>query len=162
MFSFFSGCVVPLSPDFQDPSPVPNYSPHLVNSDPFAETTGLRPPQTFKVEVADPNSGDLLYVRWVSDYPPFTQADSKLLVTPPVVMGMMVGAHQGTIITYELGSPNLSTCRELPAGDHKLVVIVWDRPFLPSDQFNIDPAHRYNATVSGTAPIMAGWSVTCP
>lgn len=166
MFSILCGCVVPLSPDFQDPPPVANSSPKFVLGDPFFSATAIRPPQTFEVRVVDPNLQDLLYVRWASDYPPYVEAGSKLLVTPPVLMGVMAGTTQDikngyTTFKYDLSSPNAMTCRDLSGPDHRLVVIVSDRPFLPTDQF-MNSSFRYNDTVAGTSWIMAGWGVTCP
>ena len=156
----FTGCVVPVAPDFQDPASVPNYQPQFLNSDPFFETTGWRSPQTFKVQVADPNPGDTLYVRWVSDYPPFTQAASLLLKE----MTLPPQGTPATEIKYDTSLPNSMACLQLlPGLEHRLVVIVSDRPFLSTEQFNNSP-FRFNlpATMGVTSTIMQGWSVTCP
>jgi len=149
-FAFNSGCVLPVSPEFQPTPAAPNYPPAFVRSEPFAETTVSAHPQTFTVEVVDPNPADKLYVRWVSDYPPFT-ARSRLLVDD------VEGRPQGPPISFEG-----SRCEKFAMGmEHELVVIVSDRKFRPYDQFTSD--FRFNLVEGGGTPIMMAWDlVNCP
>jgi hypothetical protein len=161
-----SGCVVPVAPEFQNPSAAPNYGPYFVDTDPFAETQAIAG-QDFTVRVADPNPGDVLYVRWASDYPPFVQTRSKLLVD-----GATLAATGGPRPThYATRDSNGVDCRDFtqfpPGADHKLVVIVSDRPFVPPAEVSTNRVDRYNA-VQGDAnftfpPLMAAWTVQqCP
>ena len=81
------GCVVPVEPHFQDPPQAPNYYPYLSNADPIAQTAVTVQPApgmlVFNVQVGDQNLDDTLYVRWVSDYPPYTNGLSKIVVDGP-------------------------------------------------------------------------------
>ena len=76
----------------------------------------------------------------------------------------LTSVPQSSTITFDLSAMSATTCiPKLTAGiDHRLVVIVADRPFSPPNLLTNDPEHRYNVTASGTSLTMAGWSVTCP
>jgi hypothetical protein len=174
----YPGCVVPLSPAFEDPPSAPNYPPYFTGYDPYIETPNI--PQLFKVRVIDPNPGDTLYVRWVSDYPPFVQGVSKLLtdgvtlppIPPPKGSNTSgVAAVGDRAAEYDAGpkatGPACGDFRQgAPGADHKLVVIISDRPFLSPDVFT-NRMDRYNV-VSGdpnftVPPIVAAWTVQgCP
>lgn len=147
------GCVLPVSPEFQPTPSAPNYSPAFVRSEPFEETTVSAHPQTFTVVVTDPNPADRLYIRWVSDYPPYT-ANSRLLQDEE---GRLQTGPEGTEISFEA-----SRCEKFALGmEHELVVIVSDRKFFPYDQFTSE--FRFNLVEGRGTPIMMGWDlVNCP
>jgi hypothetical protein len=171
------GCVVPLSPEFEDLPSAPNYPPHFTFYDPYIETPTM--PQPFTVRVIDPNPDDILYVRWVSDYPPFVQGVSKLIIdgvtllpspvrkdsNPSGVVGFNDRATEYDAGPKATGPACGDFTRFDTGADHKLVVIVSDRPFL-SPLLN-NSTFRYNQ-VQGDPnftlpPIMAGWTVErCP
>ena len=151
---------MPVSPDFQNPPAAPNYPPYFVSTEPFAQTTVAAPQtmggqQRFTVTVVDPNPNDTLYVRWVSDYPPFTQSDTRLLVDDP--NGMAQRNPEGTEIPYVA-----TQCKDFaPGTEHTLVVIVSDRKFRPYNQFTGD--FRYNIVEGTATAIMTGWRIiNCP
>lgn len=150
------GCVIPVGPDFRDPDRSINVPPYFTGSDPFFETA-VTAPQTFTVKLKDPNPLDKLYVRWVSDYPLYSQASSRLLETKD---GVTLGDGD-TSVVY---GPIPADCHDFSSpgqtANHRLVVIVADRPFKePGDAEN--PLFRYNAATDKAQPIMAGWTVTC-
>jgi hypothetical protein len=155
-FTLSPGCIVPVAPEFQDPPKAPNYYPYFVESLPlFDTTTGV--PQTFEVHAGDPNPADILYVRWASDYPPFTQARSRVIDQSMVRQDL-----PQTEIIYKAIDP--MPCEKFAPGmEHKLVVIVSDRPFVPTGVFSTRP-DRFNAVEGdATIPIMRGWIVQgCP
>src|SRR4051812_34931695 len=80
--SFMSGCVVPVTPAFQDPPASQNYAPVFLNVDPEIGAVVTR--SAFLVTVTDPNVGDDLYVRWIADYPPYSNNTRTLLPTTKV------------------------------------------------------------------------------
>lgn len=69
--SVSSGCVVPIGPEFEDE---PNLAPYIVSSTPRPGAEILGPPAAepkLTVEIGDPNIHDVLWVRWIYDYPPW-------------------------------------------------------------------------------------------
>jgi hypothetical protein len=170
MFCLLAGCVVPVAPDFQNPPKGLNYYPYLLNSDPVqGSTVTLSGNQwlSFRVLVGDQNLGDTLYVRWASDYPPFAPSVSKVLVDASDGVGMAIPppTKQTEIrpeIFYDARCENFAPNMQ----QHRLVVIVSDRPFVKPASFSGDL--RYNLVDTRadkslvTYPIMPGWNVNCP
>jgi hypothetical protein len=153
--SLSTACILPVAPEFQDPPKAPNYAPFFVSFDPFAETPVTQVPLTFSVLLADPNPQDTLHVRWAADYPPFVQTRSRLLVDEQTIM-------PGAVPQASYPLPALDSCKVFASGgDHRLVVIVSDRPFRKVDTFT--GVYRFNLVEGGEPPIMAGWTVPgCP
>jgi|GEM_PF-1937723 hypothetical protein len=120
-----SACVLPIGPDFQDPLSSPNYAPYFVDTLPVAGSivTATDTVPQFRVTVQDPNVGDDLEVRWIADYPPFTENTRVILTTPLPHPG--VPQPQDATVT-----PNctLDSLAKIPS--HQLYVVVADRPFL--------------------------------
>jgi hypothetical protein len=158
-------CVLPVAPDFQDPLKAPNYYPYFQSTDPIQES--IQTPQTLHASVGDQNLGDTLYVRWVSEYPQYVQNLTKVLVDsvdgrgmpyPPAPTGQ---TEIRKSIDYDIDCKLFA-----PAQQHRVVVIVSDRPFLMPTTFS-GPL-RYNLVgprADGsptTIPIMAGWNIICP
>ena len=115
------GCILPVSPEFQDPEP--NLSPYVVNATP---AIGAVVGENEKIEVAlaDPNPGDVLFLRWVFNYPEFTSASRFSLseILPPSVgrgeVRTRVARIQPTCFRDFVG-----------ATDHRVILIVSDRQF---------------------------------
>jgi hypothetical protein len=143
---------VPVAPEFRDPDKVENFPPYFEGSTPIFWKREVFAPQTFTVKVRDRNPLDNLYVRWVSDYPEFEEAFSKLLAES---MG-------GSVTDFSYG-PIPADCKDFAQGrdaTHRLVVIVSDRPFNPPPLAeNVEL--KFNSAKDGATPIMAGWNVTC-
>lgn len=76
--SQMSACIIPVAPSFQDPPSTPDSPPYLSNFSPknFNDIVTVPVPagQVFSATVSDPDVSDPLNVRWVVDYPPFTNA----------------------------------------------------------------------------------------
>lgn len=166
------GCVVPVEPHFQDPPTAPNYYPYLSDSDPIAQTTRTLPPAPamleFRIQVGDQNLDDTLYVRWVSDYPPYTAGITKVVVEGADSQGLPLPptSPRGEVRFI----PAYKTrCEDFfPGSTHSLAVIVSDRPLSPSNQpfggdlrYNLVPKNPMNQPV--TYPLMTGWTIEgCP
>lgn len=151
--SLAPGCVVPLAPEFEDPPKAGNSPPYLVKSVPLPETSQMADVD-FYVTVMDPNPRDRLYVRWVSDYPPYQQSTSKLLESREITSSPM-----GSSVMYQVPT-NCENFKSIPNPPHRLVVIISDRPFVNPDIAE-NSEFRYNATETKTNPLMVGWNVTC-
>ncbi|MEO5768655.1 MAG: hypothetical protein ABIS92_09925 [Polyangia bacterium] len=173
-FVSFAGCVLPVSPDFQNPPAIPNSYPYFWNIFPAAESTVTFPSagsgEPFKIQLGDPNLDDTLYVRWISDYPPFAINVSKVLSDGANGTGLAIvpTPKAPTKLRPEIFFP--ASCESFSPGmqQHRLVVIVADRPFLRAGTF--DDGLRYNRVAAQsntdqspvTNPIVAGWNVICP
>lgn len=147
------GCVLPVSPDFQNPPLAPNYPPSFDFFEPYQETDVSQLPQDFTVLLSDPNPQDTLHVRWAIDYPPYVQSRSLLVIDEQTL----------TPGSLKPVSYHLDSCANFKAtgAEHKVAVIVSDRPFQPVGLFS--GIARYNQTEGMLPPIMAGWSVSaCP
>ena len=150
----FSGCIVPIAPEFQDPPKQPNYEPSFELVMPFGETT-VQMPAMFSVVINDPNPQDTLHVRWAADYPAYTAARSRLLVDE---LTIPPGATRKAELRFTSDDP----CHGMvPGSDHKLVIIVADRPFRDANQFTAE--FRYNLVENDRPTAMVGWNLTgCP
>jgi hypothetical protein len=141
---------VPVVPDFQDPAVSANLPPYFESSTPLFQWQRMAP-EEFSAKVIDPNPFDTLYVRWVSDYPNFQSAYSRLLQEG------QVGSEAVVSYRVPISCETFSAAAPLP---HRLVVIVADQPFKKPDQAdNFD--NKYNSTEKPTVVIMGGWTVTC-
>ena len=150
------GCVIPVGPDFRDPDKVENLPPFFTGSEPYFETMRTAP-QTFTVKVRDRNPLDKLYVRWVSDYPEYQEAFSRILYEDNK-NGVTLGEGD-TPIGYGPIPANCADFRGQMA-THRLVVIIADRPFLKPEEAP-NTLLPFNAATLNAQPIMAGWTVTC-
>ena len=166
ILTFAHGCVVPLAPDFEDPPALPNYPPYFLNSEPGAQLA-VTAPKVFTVTVVDPNPQDVLYARWVSDYPPFTQFLSKIVLSADAIAPNQPGGGTALMSYFTGGEPGSlkQMCADFipsPNPTHSLALIVSDRPFLSTTQVAPNPDYRYNAIVApDDVAIMQGWLVTC-
>ena len=70
--SLTPACIIPVGPDFQDPVGVANAPPYVVSADPVEGWHSVNPMAEFIVTPGDVNVGDPLFVKWVTDYPPFS------------------------------------------------------------------------------------------
>lgn len=163
IFSLLPACVLPVGPDFQDPPTVPNYPPYFVAVGPntpfFSSTVAISDSgTTFEVIVADPNAGDTLSVRWVSDYPiytarrtnPIQEQDMKQVADP-----VTLDAHFTVTV---------SCVDDFAGGGDTLTVIASDRGFASDLATVQNPELRYNYDSDGKLTLLMGsWIVTgCP
>ena len=124
-----SACILPLSPEFQDPPSSPNFAPVIIDTNPPEGSVLSRMPSeeiTFRVTISDPNVLDNLYVRWVADYPPFS------VNTRGLELDTLTHSADGTPLRAEadLMLSCLTTLAPIPM--HQIVAIVADRQFDPT------------------------------
>jgi hypothetical protein len=141
-----SACVLPIAPDFQDPLSSPNYSPFIISSSPPSGSivTGMpTTTTTFRVTVSDPNVGDDLHVRWLADYPPISDANTRLLVSDLIISHSADGQPIVQDVSLDIG------CRQQLSPQlmqHQVMVLIADREYeaVRLDQDNltklVDPA----------------------
>lgn len=125
LFAAVCGCVVPVSPKWSDPDS--NYPPSIASAEPPVGSILGRDldggsPVEVRVELADQNVGDNLYLRWIIDYPPHS-ADTVVLETFQPGGNSIVRTAE--IFAPECGSDHLSRT----VSDHRLLLAVSDRPF---------------------------------
>lgn len=132
-----------------------NFPPYFTDSNPTFWKKEVFTPQTFTVKVRDRNPLDKLYARWVSDYPDFEEAFSKLLLAEDKVAG---GSDD---VTFTYGQVPADCANFAPRQDpnHRLVVFVSDRPFLPPADSN--PDRPYDSTKGDAVTITGGWNIIC-
>ena len=151
------GCVVPVGPEWTDPQS--NSPPTIHSANPPVGSILAPDPGGASVEaeivLADNNTDDDLFVRWLVDYPPFDETVSRLayettqpggadVVRPRLRFAPSCGDDQI--------APDLSS--------HRLMVAASDRPFLA-----VDPAQPVlDAVPDGGLVVRAMWQfqLACP
>ena len=126
-----SGCVVPVGPEWTDPPS--NTPPTISSADPAVgsllelDADGGAPPEVV-VELADQNTQDKLYARWIIDYPPYQVGISRVVLTADLPGGNQI--RRG-LIRYR---PNCSDDRiSHDFANHRLLLAVSDGPFAIDD-----------------------------
>ncbi len=131
-----SGCVVPVGPEWSDPQS--NYPPTIHSANPpigsmLGGTADAAVAAIVEVVLADQNTADTLYVRWIIDYPPFVENVSHVAFPLEQPGGKEILRPS---IRY---APNCSDDAISHASpDHRLLLAVTDRPFAPDDQTRLD------------------------
>jgi hypothetical protein len=126
-----SACITPVAPNFQDPPSTPDSPPYLSDFSPknFNDVVTVPVPagEVFSATVSDPDIGDTLNVRWVVDYPPYTNATrlgNQMPISP---------SSNGQPINQQVSQTvycNLINSAVPPSdGKHQLELIVADRAF---------------------------------
>ncbi len=127
--SLAAGCVVPLKPEFEDPEK--NYAPYIDSASPAIGTVVTAPPDVdppFIVYLKDPNQGDVLYVRWIFNYPPY---DGN---TGVVNIGGVPPAADPTVARRVAIAVNcIDSNLPLGAKQHRVMLAVSDRKFKGED-----------------------------
>jgi hypothetical protein len=129
-----SACIIPLGPDFQDPVATPNAAPYFESAHPDFGSVVTPPGLQFTVTVTDPNVGDDLHIRWVADYP---GANYRTLTPESFVAHSTNGTPLRTTVsaTVDCLLDNLAMTSD---GEHRVEVIVADRPFVESSGTQLD------------------------
>jgi hypothetical protein len=153
----FAGCVIPVSPEFEDAER--NYPPFLITSNPseadiFTQgTTGED--REIAVTLADHNLHDNLFVRWLVDYPGANMATSRPIredILPPS------GSFERSTYRIQPGCDSLG----LTPGPHRLVLAVADRRFL--DVFagdSVSPEAPLDTPDGDGIRIRVVWTLNC-
>jgi hypothetical protein len=114
-------CIIPVGPDFRDPSGAPNAAPYITDSNPEIGDVVQLPRFVFNVQ--DTN-GDNLHVRGIIDFPPFTQGTT--MISSDTFENPSPGEPFATPVRKEF----LCT-GPTPLPSHQIMVIVADRRFVP-------------------------------
>jgi hypothetical protein len=152
-----SACIIPTSPDFQDPMAGSNYPPYFESATPDFNSIVTPQQLTFSVTVTDPNVGDDLFVEWFADYP---GANYRPLPAPSSVAHSTNGQplHATLTATVDCSIDNLVPNTN---GEHRIEVIVADRPFVDP----IPPETRLDLVPTPGFAIRASWlleQLSCP
>ena len=153
-----AACVVPAGPEWVDP---PGNSPPSIYwaSPPVGAVLLLAvdagTPATVEVELADRNTKDNLYLRWIIDYPPFDPSVSQLAL-PYTLRG------NGDVVRPRQAFSPSCAAHKIATGfkNHRLMLAVSDR-----DAFVDDPQQTVLDQVeNGNFRIEAGWlfEMECP
>ena len=130
----FSGCVVPVGPEWTDPQS--NVPPTIDNANPpigsnLAMDAGADAQLLFEVVLADQNTQDKLYARWIIDYPPWDDGISRIALPHGQPGGNQV---QRPPISY---APSCSDdTLSHASSNHRLLLAVSDRPFAYDPPFS--------------------------
>lgn len=139
-----SGCVVPAGPEWVDPQT--NVPPSIVSAYPpvgsvLTNDSEAGTQASVQVTLADQNSADTLYVRWIVDYPPYVDGTSRIALPQSlpgrsVVRDPIAFAPSCGDVVHDLAS-------------HRLLLAVSDRPFannnsdLPSNGYLLEAAWTF-------------------
>lgn len=125
-------CVVPAGPDWVDPPGNDPPSIHWV-SPPVGSVLNLGvdggTQATVEIDLADKNTKDSLYLRWIIDYPPFDPSVSRL------ALPYTLRANGDVVRPRQAFSPSC-TAHKIAAGfkNHRLMLAVSDRDFVNDPQ----------------------------
>ena len=127
-----TACVVPAGPDWVDP---PGNSPpsiHWVSPAVGSVLTlaiDAGGPPTVEIELADKNSKDNLYLRWIIDYPPFDPSISRL------ALAYTLRGNGEEVRPRQAFAPSCPA-HNIAAGfkNHRLMLAASDRPFFDDPQ----------------------------
>ena len=119
-----TGCVVPAGPEWVDPQT--NVPPSIVSAYPpvgsvLANDSEAGTQASVQVNLADQNSADTLYVRWIIDYPPYVDGTSRIAF-PQRLLG---GSVERIPIAF---APSCSDIVH-DLASHRLLLAVSDRDF---------------------------------
>jgi hypothetical protein len=115
--------VLPIGPEFE---PERNMPPFVIRAEPAVGSVIRDPEQVFQVTVEDPNRLDDLHVRWLIDYPPFSDNITK------TGLAIAVGAP-GPDVPNQHVLPFKPECVNLISPTltrHTLLLVISDRPFV--------------------------------
>ena len=149
-------CVVPMAPQFEDPPG--NLPPYLVSSVPVAGAelrASTDPTDTIEATLGDPNLDDILWVRWLIDYPPY---DALLSHVAQQVILPTTGAVERETIHFAASCSDNHIASGLAS--HRVTLSVADRPFLPAQEAPPDLLLD-SVPVQGFV-VRATWFADCP
>jgi hypothetical protein len=133
-----AGCVVPVGPEWTDPQG--NRPPTISDATPAIGsildfgTTG-NAAQGLEVVLADPDTNDNLYARWIIDYPPYVDGVSHVADLPV----SLPGGDQVNRSPIRF-APNCSDdAISHTFSNHRLLLAVSDRPFANGEDTSQPP-----------------------
>ena len=156
--SGLAGCVVPVGPDWTDP-PV-NAPPFIRSANPpigslLAADGDAGQPLEIGVVLADQNTSDNLYLRWIVDYPPYQDGATRLALASALPGGDSIDRQ-----TVHF-APNCVD-DQIANGftNHRLLLAISDRPFLDA----VANPRNLDAVPDGNFLVEGAWQFTldCP
>lgn len=138
-----------------------NFPPYVISSMPYRNVVWPAP-ASFRVTIGDPNPGDTIHFRWVADYPPYRD-ETRLLYQGALALGPASSVDLAYDTWVRDAQGTLRPCDGfVPGAEHRLVLIVSDRPFRPAR--STEEMFRYNTVENdATFPVMIGWNLfNCP
>ncbi|HZL16810.1 MAG TPA: hypothetical protein VFG23_03585 [Polyangia bacterium] len=131
-----SACIIPVAPEFQDPTASPNYAPYVTSFSPDFDSIVTSQMPSFSVTFTDPNVGDDLHVRWLADYPS-TTGNYRTLVEDFIYVHSADGQPQQPTDTRSVDCTvdNLAMTSD---GQHRIEAIIADREFAPPSDGKLD------------------------
>ena len=153
-----SGCVVPIGPEWTDPErnqpPTISYAIPAIGSV-LDFGAGGNVAMGLEVALADQNTQDNLYVRWIIDYPPYLEGASHVALPQTLPGGEQI---QRQPIRFAPNCSDVTIAHD--SSNHRLLLAVSDRPFSddPQNPQVLDPVSDGNYRVE------ASWDFTlaCP
>jgi hypothetical protein len=152
-----SACIIPVAPEFQDPTASPNYAPVLVSAMPdFGSLVTIVPSLPFQVIATDPNLDDNLFYEWLVDYPQYTTNTRKI--------GEGEASHTADGTALHAIIPITVDCTDglapTPNSLHQLELVVADRAFVAPTP----PDTRLDEVESPGLVVHANWTfqINCP
>lgn len=147
-----ASCVIPVHPEFDEPET--NTAPYLLVSDPqpleTLSATGME--RFIRVTLADDNAGDELFLRWMIDWPPAGQLQrlARQDRLPPSTEGKPERPED--VFQPDCLEHNIASGLK----QHKVLLIVSDRPYKSFDPFDDAP--------SDAKVLKIGWllNLECP
>jgi hypothetical protein len=119
-----SACIIPVGPDFRDPSGAPNSPPFVISTDPpegSMERGGVT--KTFSVTPSDNNLEDNLYLRWIVDFP---RPDLTFFLP----IDTIEASEDGSPLTRPQSKPFECNRFSRVITSHQIMVVISDREFI--------------------------------
>ena len=150
--SLTPACIIPVGPDFQDPLGEKNTPPYILATDPTEGTRTAISMVEFNVTIGDANVGDILHLKWVSEFPP---SSSGITVQKTDVQPTGDGSEIRPPQTFRPGCSQVN--KLLPT--HTITVGISDREWAEPE----DPNDLF-ATTDDAKPQFANWvwERSCP
>jgi hypothetical protein len=155
LLPMIAGCVVPIGPEWTDPQV--NSPPTISLANPpigsiLDFSAGGNAPLGVEVVLADQNTQDTLYLRWIIDYPPNANIPAQVAL-PQILPGG--NQPKRPSVRFSPTCSDIASSRATPT--HRLLLAVSDRPFTDDPQvLDLVPDGNYR--------VEAAWSfsLTCP
>jgi len=152
LLPMMASCVVPVGPEWTDPQV--NTPPTIASANPpigsiLDFSAGGNAPLGVAVVLADQNTEDILYARWIIDYPPYSEGASYVALSQ-----ILPGGNQIQRPTVQF-APNCGDIMSRDSSNHRLLLAVSDRPFSEDP----DPQHL-DPVPTGNYLVEASWDFT--
>jgi hypothetical protein len=150
-----SSCVVPIGPEWTDPQV--NAPPTISLANPpvgsvLDFSVNGNAPLGVEIVLADENTQDTLYLRWLIDYPPDANVPGRLALSQTLPGGNQT---QRPSVRFAPTCSDIAISPDMPT--HRLLLAASDRPF-------VDDPQALDLVPDGNYRVEAAWSfsLTCP